>query len=382
MFDYPSPRSGSVLDRLPPEARIAVVRPGRLGDVLVLTPALAALRRCMPHAHITYLADEAGVTLRDHLPWVDEVIIMPPGHGDPAHYHLDQEMSAFFRRMHHRAFDLALQCAGGGDTMNPFVLALGARVTAGQDSDRAPSLDLCMPFQRPLQAESLRLMDVMGLVGVPPGDPRPVLPILPSDVVELSQEPGLPRAALESGRLIGVHVGSQTGSRRWAPVRYAAVLDALLADEAGEAVLLGGPGEEPIAGQVLDALRQRDRVHDLSGRLSLNVLIALLPHLRLLLANDSFPGHLAAALDVPAVLIYGSGHPGTWAPALHLWQRPVADISAPCRIPGQSCNCPDDSTARCIAGVPTERVLAEARALLAVLDASTSLPTLARRASA
>src|SRR5919201_245060 len=71
------PRRGSVLARLGPRARIAVLRTGRLGDLLVLTPALRSLRAAAPHAHVTLLVKARALPLAVRLRGVDEVVEVP-----------------------------------------------------------------------------------------------------------------------------------------------------------------------------------------------------------------------------------------------------------------------------------------------------------------
>jgi ADP-heptose:LPS heptosyltransferase len=92
-----------------------------------------------------------------------------------------------------------------------------------------------------------------------------------------------------------------------------------------------------------------------------------LRELRLFVSNDSGPAHLATALNVPAVIVFGAFHPAAWAPIHRIWQRPVADLSAPCRLIGVPCGCPDDSSAKCLSGVTVDAVLDQARALLALV---------------
>lgn len=368
----PSPIPTSVLARLPADARIAVVRTGALGDMVVLTPALRALRAAAPLAHITLLADRAGMLMRRHLPWVDEVIELPPGANDLTRRGEDA-VSTFFASMRARHFHVALQCAGGGDSVNPLVLGLGAGLTAGQASRRAPPLDLCMPFQRPLQPESLRLLDIMGLIGVPPGPAHPSVPVLPSDREELAEQAPFDLALLDDPRLIAIHIGSGSGSRRWDPARYAQIIRRLLDTHPSTVALLGTTTESESAARIITHVGPTDRLLDLTGRLSLNALIALLHRIILFIGNDSGPAHLATAVGTPGVIIFGSGHPGTWAPASHLWQRPVADPGAPCRSLGQGCGCPDDSAALCLAAVSVDDVWREILSLLHLLAASPTI---------
>ncbi|MBX6342696.1 MAG: glycosyltransferase family 9 protein [Thermomicrobiaceae bacterium] len=372
-------RPGSVLARLGPAPRIAVVRPGRLGDLVVATPALRALRQACPGARVTLVTSPGAAPLARRLPWVDEVVVPPafpaaPGGASAAP--TGPALDRFLASMRARRFDLAIQAKEGGDSMNAFTQALGARVTVGQRSLAAPPLDLWMAYQT-LQPEALRLLDVVGLAGVEGGDPRPEVPVLPEDLAEAARVLGPARRPL-----VGAHVGAGSGARRWPPERFAAVLDALI-EETGCAVALIGTAEErPAARAVAARLARPNAARDLTGRLSLGGLIGLVSRLDLLVGNDSGPAHLAAALDVPTVVVFGNANPAQWAASRRLWQRPVFAPDAPCRLPGRRCGCPDDATARCLQAVTVDRVLREARALLRLLEREGRWPARPDRGSA
>lgn len=359
------PLPGSLLDRLRPRS-IVVLRTGRLGDLLVASPALRALRRAAPNARITLLIDRVSLPVAERLDSVDEAVVVPPLpglHWEGLPFAAAAEADAFFAAMCARHFDLALQLKGAGDTTNAFVLRLGARVTAGQRGEQAPALDLDMPYL-PLQPEVLRLLDVSRLIGAPETSPRLEIAERPEDLDEVRALPELDWARLSRGRVIGLNAGARSGARCWALERYRAVAACLLAETGDDIILLGGPRERERAESLAASLGHPRRLVNLAGRISVGGLSALVARLRLLITNDSFPGHLAAALDTPAVIIFGNGHPAQWAPLCRVWQRPVVDYHAPCRLLGAACGCADDSSARCLESISVEAVLAQVRGLL------------------
>lgn len=372
------PLPGSLLDRLRPR-RIVALRTGRLGDVLLASPALRALRRAAPGARTTLLVDRVALPVGERIASVDEVIVVPPLpglHWEGLPFAAEAEVEAFFAQMRARHFDLALQLKGAGDTTNAFVQRLGARVTAGQRGARAPALDLDMPYT-PLQPEVLRLLDVVRLIGAPEASPQLEITVRPDDLDELHALPELDWNHLLRRRVIGLNIGARSGARCWALERYRAVVARLLAETEYDIVLLGGPRERERADALAASLGHPARLVNLAGRTSVGGLIALVACLRLLITNDSFPGHLAAAFDTPAVIIFGNGHPAQWGPLCRVRQRPVADYGAPCRLPGAACGCHDNSSARCLAGISVEMVLAQVRDLLAMDARLERIPSVA-----
>lgn len=149
-------------------ASIAVLRANAVGDFIVATPALHALREAYPDAHISLLGRAWHAQfLADRPSPVDEVIVIPPtpGVGSPPGEAADaRAQERFFQAMQERRFDLALQLHGGGRYSNPFVRRLGARLTAGFHTPGAEPLDRMLPY-RELYPELLRLLEGVALVG-------------------------------------------------------------------------------------------------------------------------------------------------------------------------------------------------------------------------
>lgn len=111
---------------------------------------------------------------------------------------------------------------------------------------------------------------------------------------------------------IGINPGGDRKEKRWRPDLYAALADKLMDRFDAEILILGGPGEEPIA----DAIQKEmaSRATNLAGRLSLNDLVFIAGKLDLLVTNDSGPMHIAAATKTPLVVIFGTGDPKMFGP--------------------------------------------------------------------
>jgi heptosyltransferase-2 len=161
------------------------------------------------------------------------------------------------------------------------------------------------------------------------------------------------------GPWIGVNPGAFYGTaKRWAPERFAAAAD-IVARRTGAAVaIVGSAAERPLAEGIASALEARARV--LCGETTLAALVGVLSRLKLLLTNDSGPMHLAAALGVPTVAVFGSTDWRETSP-VSPFARVVREDTpcAPCLLR----ECPIDH--RCMARVGVDRVAGEALELLA-----------------
>jgi len=167
------------------------------------------------------------------------------------------------------------------------------------------------------------------------------------------------RMLVDSGPWIGLNPGAAYGTaKRWLPARYAAVGDLLSRRLGAKIAILGGGDERALGLAIAGALRWPARV--LCGDTSLPELVGVLSQLSLVVTNDSGPMHLAAALGVPLVAIFG---PTDWVATapLGIRQRLVREPvdCAPCLLR----ECPIDH--RCMTRVTADRVADEAQALLA-----------------
>ena len=152
------------------------------------------------------------------------------------------------------------------------------------------------------------------------------------------------------GPWIGINPGAFFGSaKRWEPARYAAAGERLARETGARIAILGGTRERPLGEAIAAAMDAPSRV--LCGETSLGELVGVLARLRLLLTNDSGPMHLAAALGVPLVAVFG---PTDWretapAGARHrLVREPV--YCSPCLLR----ECPIDH--RCMRRVTVDMV--------------------------
>jgi lipopolysaccharide heptosyltransferase II len=161
------------------------------------------------------------------------------------------------------------------------------------------------------------------------------------------------------GPWLGLNPGAFYGTaKRWMPERYAAAAD-LVSRRAGlKVAILGGPAERPLGEGIAAGMRAPVRV--LSGETSLTDLVGVVSRLRLLMTNDSGPMHLAAALGIPVVAVFGSTDWRETAPFGSGHGLVREDVyCAPCKLR----DCPIDH--RCMQRVTVDRVVAEAEARLA-----------------
>jgi ADP-heptose:LPS heptosyltransferase len=324
--------------------KIAVLRAGGIGDLIFALPALEALRAAYPDAEVTLLGTTRHAALLEGRPSpVDRVIAIPPSEGvnvrdgeprDPG------EVEDFLAAMREEHFDLALQLHGGGRHSNPFVLALGARLTAGLRSCDAPPLDRSMSYDY-WQPEVARLIEAVALVGAEPVTIAPRLTPTQRDVAE-----SLDVCPESEQPLVLLNAGATDGRRRWPLESFAAAADAI-ADDSGASILLNGSAAERATNRELASLMRHPST-DLSGRLSLGGLLGLASRSALVISNDTGPLHLAAAAGAPTVGIYWCGNMISGGAALtRTHHRPCISWRLTCPVCDTPCltsHCPHDAS--------------------------------------
>lgn len=298
--------------RLKRVKRIAVLRGGGVGDVLLALPALEALATAYPEASIELLGMPIHTQVFAGRPSQVSVVHELPftpglrsdyGGGDSG----PDQIFEFFDAMRARAYDLAVQMHSGGAESNPFTRQLGALTTIGSQADNAPALDHVVPY-RHHQHETMRALEVVALVGAAPVTLEPHLQRTRAEVErggELRSRLGVP----DDSPLVIIHPGARDARRRWPADNFVRV--ALQAIEDGAWVVVVGDESErnladAVAGQVSVARGggEQNRISSLAGKLNLSDLIALLGSADATVANDSGPRHLAQALGCPTVSIY------------------------------------------------------------------------------
>ena len=160
---------------------------------------------------------------------------------------------------------------------------------------------------------------------------------------------------VDNGHLVvGLNPGAYYGgAKRWLSDRYASVADGLAGEHGARIVIFGAPGERRIAEEIAEKMRRKPVI--LTGQTTLGQLMGLMKECQLLITNDSGPMHLAAALDVPQLAIFGSTSEiatGPLSRRAEVIKHPVE--CNPCFLR----ECPIDF--RCMTGITVERVLAAA----------------------
>jgi len=316
------------------------------------TPAFASLAEAFPDATLTVLASPLNAPLLLGNPHVDEVLLYEPKGRDRSFVRRWQVL----REIRRRRFDLVIAMRTAWDTHlltalsgaryrvgygdKPFGRTLTHRLVGGHGRGRFHEVD-----------RNLNLLDVLG---VPRATRRPRL-YLREEEREFAERWLRDRKVAEAF-LLGIHVGASTDDRCYPEVRYAEAANALLADCHQPACVLvfGGPGDDARVESLRRALTFRNEG---ATSLSIRELMALMARCALMFVNDSGPMHMAAALDVPFVAVFGPGDYVRWMP-----ENPTARLVRP--DPNRAGALPPRKGQSSVLEIPVSWVIEAGRSLL------------------
>jgi predicted lipopolysaccharide heptosyltransferase III len=329
--------------------RVLVVRLRSIGDTVLATPSLHALRRFLPDARIDVLLEDWVAPLLAAHPDVDRVVTVARAS--------TAARVALVRQLRRARYDVAFNLHGGS-TAALLTWASGARQRVGYADYRfhqlhnhqaPPAATLWQQAQTHSAEQQLALL---GWTGVPVMDrPRAHLAVTAEARAAITQK--LRAAGIDEAQPFALfHPAAAFDSKQWAAENFAQVADHLAAHDLA-IVSVAAPHEVATINAVQAHARARVvSFHDLA----LPELVALAARARLFVGNDSGVAHIAAAVGTPSVVIFGSSNIAHWRP----WTSAASEIvreempCAPC--PGYTCA--EFGVAQCIRRVSVERVVA------------------------
>lgn len=294
---------------------ILVTRPDNIGDVVMIGPAVRAIKQALPDARITLLASPGGAAAVPLLSWIDDVILWRTVWQDMGHIGFDPTRELqLINTLHERHFDAALIFTSFSQTPHVpgYVCYLaGIPLRAGEGKEfggTALSTELRGAPDAMHQAErNLRLIEH---VGFPVHDRRLEVQIAPeaqAAVPQLLRNVGLDPDA----PFVLIHPGASAKARRYPPAHMGQVAQLLV--ERGHQVLVTGVERE--AAVVAAAREHAPAAHFLVGGTTLSEYAALVEQAALVICGNTLPLHLADAVGTPLVVLYsGTDYEEQWRP--------------------------------------------------------------------
>lgn len=276
-----------------------------IGDAILTTPAISALRKNFLQAEITILAKPYVGDIFKGNPAIDEII---PYERDGI-----KQRFRMIKELRRRGFDLVVLF------QNAFEAALitflsGIPIRLGYSTDgRGFLLRPSLPV-RPETRKKHHLeyyLDLLRESGLKVENRSLVMNMDEKErvwAINFLKE----RGWKEGERLVGINPGATYGpAKRWYPERFASLADRLM-KEGVNVIIFGGPGESNIVEEIKNRMFSGPLLTE--GNTSVRELASLIERCSVFVSNDTGPMHIAAALRVPVVAIFGSTDPNTTGP--------------------------------------------------------------------
>ena len=269
-----------------------------LGDLVLTTPFIHALRKAAPDAHITYLVDEKLKDVVLHNPNLDEVITIDKKGRDNSILAL----VACARKLSKMDFDVVINLHP--NERCSFICAMTKtkwRVGTSHTALRA-CWDIFVQLDRTIHAEDMYL-DVLHELGVKDLEHNGLELFVSNENIVEAENLWRDNGVFATDKLVGFNIGSAVVTKRWAPERFAKVADAMVA-RGYKPVFFGGTMDEEFVNEAVAHMQSTPIIA--TGAFTIGSLAAALKRCALLITNDSGPMHVAISQDVPVVALYGS----------------------------------------------------------------------------
>lgn len=283
--------------------KIVVRMPNWLGDLVMGTPVLKDLRTRFPDANITAMCQGGAGTLLEHDPHINEIFNFRRPSGWIHHTH----PYAIIESLKQREFDLGVLLTNSFSSAWWFYLGDVKNRIGYRTNMRGFLLNKALPFPETLQTQHLVLTYKMLLapLGIPLSDTPPKLYVSKDEQAKAKDLLKRFHVDVEKDILIGINPGAAYGSAKcWLPERFEELTLKLLENPKIRIVYFGDPAGQPLVDQI--CLNKPDRVINLAGKTNLRELVALIQCCSIFLTNDSGPMHIADALGIPLVALFGS----------------------------------------------------------------------------
>jgi len=341
-------------------ARIVLIKPSSLGDIVHALPTLSALRRRFPKAHIAWVVKREWAEVLEGNHDLNEVVAvdLTTARGwwtairavRAGKFNLAVDLQGLFRSALLGWISEAPAHIGFAEGREGSTWLYRYLVQSSEPSLHA--VDRYLLIARSLAAP----MEPVG----PASFPLPADPETAARMAALVAE----RMGDGAGDLVLVNPSARWATKQWPPESFAAVADEL-SRRGMRVALIGAPGDAPIGEEVLRHMHSASlnvaAPLNLIGQTTLKELIAVLRLARVVVTNDSGPMHLAAAVGTPVVALFGPTDPAKTGPygSGHI----VLRSGLPCS-PCVSRDCGNPVTMECLTTIRPQQVIDSVTILL------------------
>ena len=323
---------------------ILIIKPGAIGDLLQLTPAIRALHGKYPHSRISILVSSAATAaLFQHNPLVHEAIVF-----DKRGVHRSfSALAKLWLRLYRARYDLVVNFQRSNLKAWFLVSAsFPCRVLVYRKATK-----------RSVHAV-INHMETLAPLGILPGDPA--LERYPGPEAERYAIDFFRANGLDGKTVIAINPGASHPVNRWSTALFATLADMLADRLKARVLIIGGADDMPLAEVIVNRTSSRPLV--LTGKTDLLQLAAILKRCNLLVTGDTGPMHIATAVGTKVVALFGAADPVRTGP-VGTGHRILQAADVAC-LPCRSRTCTNGVQRECMEKITADMVEAAVREIL------------------
>ncbi len=340
---------------LTPMEKILIVQTAFIGDVILTTPLIKAIKKIYPDSSLSFLLIPETREVLANNPGLDEIIVYnkrDKEKGIADFFSLVKKIkSKGFNKafIPHRSLRSALLC---------YLARIPERT--GFDTSAGSFLFTRKVKYKKEHHEIERNLSLLNNLK----DKKEFLPeLFPSRDDFVIVENFLKDNKLNvDEKIVGISPGSVWATKRWLPERFAQVADLLIEESHARIVLLGSKEDEELCSQISDSMKTKPIIA--AGEMSILQSVVLISKCRVIISNDSAPVHMAVAMRIPVVEIYGSTVPefgfAAYGEKNIILEKPL--YCRPCGIHGKN-RCPEKHF-RCMREITAQEVFEAVKSVI------------------
>jgi heptosyltransferase-1 len=330
---------------------ILIVKTSAIGDVIHTLPALHALRRHYPQAHISWLIEEAAADIVAGHPELDRLLVskrkqwVQALRRGPQRLRAWRELWAFIRELRDTRYDLLIDFQG---LLKSGMLVAASRavrkVGFGRGMEHAECSYLFLNEKVPPVDMSIRTDEVVFNLPISQEHFRQIESLLRS------------RGIADPSRVVPINPQATWPTKLWDNAGFAQVADWIIG-QGLQVVFTGGKGDRQVIDEII--ARMQHPAVSLAGDTTLKTLAALYRRAPLVISTDTGPMHIAAAVGTPVVAVFGSTAP--WRTGPYGERHQIVRLDLPC----SPCLKRECDHRRCMNDLAPEQVISAVKRLLA-----------------
>ena len=292
--------------------KILIVRTDKIGDLVLSTPVIKAVRDAYPDSYIAAMVRPYAHEIIKDNPHLNEVITYEKAKRGIG---ILNDLK-FILKLRKKKFDLALVLHPKNRTHIIMLLA-GIPERIGYNKKLGRLLTKKIPHLKEygLKHEIDYTLDIVRYIGINPKEKKLYVNV-DKDADKRVGDIFVKNGISKGDTVVAIHPGSSCGSKRWSVERFAKVADLLVEKYGAKIVIIAGPHDRIFGDKTAGSMKAKNT--NLSGKTTVSDIVSILKRSSLFISNDSGPVHMACAIGTPTISIFGRSDrglsPARWRP--------------------------------------------------------------------